>query len=51
MKLTKRHFLLGGIAAILALRRMPAIVIKSALGGRFAIESSLSMSYTAQDYV
>lgn len=51
--MTKRKFLLGGIAAILAARKMPAVPIRSAVGGYGIgrVQLDGGTHYMAQDYV
>lgn len=48
--MTKRKFLLGGIAAILSAQKMPAIQIRSIVGGH-GIGRSANYHYTSQDYI
>lgn len=42
--MTKRNFLIGGIASILATRCCPAIIIKSAIGGKGNLSSQGSVA-------
>jgi len=51
--MTKRKFVLGGLAAILSTRKMPAIFVRSAIGGRTIVGSNHDdrTQYTAQDYI